>query len=242
MERSRIIDRIKKLGALSSNSAASENEVNIATKAMQKLMMEHQVAEWELKASSVTTEPSDLIEYEDWYIDSFLKKSEGTWITDLIAAVCRENMSHMLFKGKEYVIIYSPRGTLFMIQTIVISLIPMLRESGKTATAAFKKEHPAHNPNVFKRQYFIGAVSGVIAALREAKLDLKRDNPDNFNKLTIISDKLVKQVDTLISMHYPNLRAKPSHGPRKASIGAYEKGYADGKSAMKGFEQSRYLK
>lgn len=245
MEENRILEKIRKLLAVTKENGATEGEVENAMKLAQRLMMQHNIDESEINIS-----PLDIDELK--IENEYLSNEPKYWIWDLLNVIgksytCMVTRSGNNLRGYFYRVVGTNQDRI-IVKEIFLTLLPVVRnltairwkEYIKTIRGKLPEEYRkipipilirngvCVSKSVFTGSYLTGFNSGLYNRLkkdREEFLSL----PDEKEKWGLI---VIKKDDLIQAYLKEKLNAKACKlkGQKEINDDAYFLGIEDGKA------------
>ena len=211
MEKTPIIEKIKKLLALANSS--NEHEAALAASHAQRLLSEHNLAMADIEAAH-KPDKADKVE-------TAVSKTLPKWIRHLSAGVCTAfdcQAIHHPATGKMTFI-----GVGADVQ-IAAYTFTYLDRTVRKLCSTYMKQHVGstianRHRELMRQSYYLGAVSTIIARLREQKVQ----TPVTTGALVPVKEGLIRQAMNEIG-NLRTLRSRKSY----VNIDAYAKGQMDG--------------
>lgn len=179
-----LLEKIKKLMRLRDDKAASQGEIENATKMITQLLQKHN-----LDIAQVEHDPrEDETGSKAWSLNGKTNRHEGAWLNSLFTVICRFNMCDCITmaKGKRgkddmgYIAIIGKKVNV----EVVYFLVDQLRERLKDMEVnAWHNYHGDEKRNSYRRGYLQGAVIGINYALAEQEVQRKRALQEEMGEL-----------------------------------------------------------
>lgn len=234
------LERVRKLIALSEDTAASQGEIENALKFAQKLM-----AEYEIEFADIDLAPEDITEIEQ---DFFPANNERKyWLQDLLNVITEsQNCSIVLFKkrgsnGKEieYFRIFGTKNEVKISQEMYLKMIPIIRN---LVSAAYKKrcnEDLAYQMKMKlpldvqnKGKFFNDYIDGFLKGLRLKCIVNKKEiiKTDESGKYGLIVVKKEELTEKYINSNYSIKTGRANKKRNEVDMDTFIKGFKDGKT------------
>jgi len=225
---SKILETIQKLLALVADKAATQGEIENATRKVQEILFKYNLSMADVDAH---VRPEEVL-VDDEVIDfsESWKKSEGNWISSLYYVIGKYNMCSVVLKpGREPA--YS-RGLKWVTKSIwligkphnvqivhylCVQLIPQIRLAEKTAWTGYIGHEKR---GVFRRGFLTGCVGGIGSQLLEQERAFREANK-KVDAMVVVNDKAIESF-------MANKFGKLSEG-RRSSLGSWD-GRAQGRA------------
>lgn len=224
-----IIQKIKKLIALSKRNT-NENEAASAAAKVQELLLQYN-----LSMSQVESKDYEKREHVKHEYRSIFQQNRINWKIDLANTVARANLCNILTSGARLIWIGKPSNievSEFLFTTLAHDLedicdkrwadIQKLRTLEKVHGTTLFQDHSLRyvHGKTWKNSFYYGAIATINQRLNETKKNLSA-NPD-MKALIVVNDKEVEQY---IKQTWPRL------GHNNYSLNLYGSAYESGKAA-----------
>ena len=199
----RIVDRVKKLLALSSSQ--NPHEAALAAAKAQELLFKHN-----LSLAMVEAElPGD--RHARYISDRFDSGGWMDWRRRLLAAVARNNFCRgVSYEGTRDVGIVGEPHNVLVVKHLYAFLVRELIRLAEAA-AAGEPGLDAEGARAWKRSFFLGAVRTIAQRLATQRAHDAAANPQS-TALVLRKDQ---ELDEAYQQHFPNLRREDEESPRR---------------------------
>ena len=149
MEDNKILEKIRKLFAVTKENGASEGEVENAMKLAQRLMMQHNIDAQELEIS-----PLDI--GETLIENTYLSNEPKYWIWQLLQVIadsfsCEVTRKRVPFTGEHFYRLIGLNEDRIIIKEIFISLLPIIRNLTNSRWKEYIEKNRQRLPEQFKK-------------------------------------------------------------------------------------------
>ncbi len=195
----KILETIQKLLALAADKAATQGEIENATRKVQEILFKYNLSMTDVDAHVRPEEgqvENEVINFaESW------KKSEGGWISSLYNIIAKYNMCSVIlnptreqtFDGRSKRIVKSlwligKSHNVQIVHYLCIQLIPQIRRAGEVAWRGYVGYEKR---GMFRRGFLTGCVGGIGSQLSEQERALREAN-QKVDAMVITNDEAVK--------------------------------------------------
>lgn len=141
-DREKLLDKVKKLMAIANDSGASANEVEVALKKANRLLVSHNLSMADVAISEIENDITET-NPQDIYFGSVM--SEGQWEPLLMEVLCEANLCHSLkyvakYKSDGYMSIIGTKENVIVVKYLYQVACDKLRAASKIAYNKHRKE------------------------------------------------------------------------------------------------------